>query len=149
MIKTASVFTRNASQIIAEILNVCTGLSPNELDKKLWKAVVRENNYVLSRDEDQGIGTPVTSAVLRIDRIPQGFFDKLLQLSLGNFGLTVYIPPVHSHVKIHSVGVDVMFGDRRIERRKSVLARTLYRKDLEQILSTLKKEVPELNVLLL
>lgn len=149
MIKTHSIFTRTASQIIEEVLNICAGTCPDEFNKKLWQTVVLEKrDYVLKRDEDQGIGTPVTSAKVRIERIPQGFFDKLLRLFLGSFGLAIVIPPVHGHVKIHSVKVDVIFGNRRIERRKSVLARTLYRlyrKDLEQALSTLKEKVPELN----
>lgn len=146
-IRTRSTFTRTASEIIEEVLNICAGTCPDELNKKIWRAVVLERkDYVLKRDEDQGIGTPVISAKLRIERIPQGFFDKLLRLFLGSVGVTIVIPPVHSRVKIHSVGVDIVFGDRRIDKRRNIVARVLYQKDLEQALSTLKKKVPELNL---
>lgn len=147
-IRTHSKFTRTASEVIEEILRICSGTCPDELNEKVWRAVVLEkNDYTLKRDEDQGIGTTVVSAKLRIERIPQGFLDKLLGRFLGNIGVTIVIPPVNSNVKIHSVGVDIVFGDRRIDRRRDLVARTLYQKDLEQALSTLKKKVPELNLI--
>ena len=145
-IKTHSKFTRTASEVIEQILLICTGLYPDETEKKVWKMVILENkNYTAKRFDDKDKEFPVTAAKLRIERIPQGLLDRLLKLFFGSFGLTIVIPPVHSHVKIHTVDVDLVLGDRRVSGRRSPLVKTLYRKDISQILSILQEKVPELN----
>ena len=87
-IKTHSIFTRNAQEIVEQILLVCVGLYPDETEKKVWKMIVVENrSYVTKRFDDKDKEIPVTAAKLRIERVPQGFLDKVLQFFFGPFGV--------------------------------------------------------------
>ena len=149
-IKTHSIFTRNAQEIVEQILLVCVGLYPDETEKKVWKMIVVENrSYVTKRFDDKDKEIPVTAAKLRIERVPQGFLDKVLRFFFGPFGVVINIPPVNSYVKIHAAEVNLMFGDRRVSQKRDPAVRILYQKDVDKILSTLKERVPELNTLLL
>ncbi len=146
MIKTHSRVTRTATEVADAIVKVCTGIAQDEIFGKLWKTEVRLYRYcVKGKTEKFEVGTPVTEAKIKLNRVPKGFLDKVLNFFYGDFGVTIVIPAVISYVKIHAVEINLVFGDRRVSKRRDPAVRTIYRRDIDRILLILKEKVPELN----
>lgn len=135
---------RTAGEIIEAILIIFADYHLVTQNKK-WKLIVEKNrNYVTKRFNDKDKEHPVTEAKFRIQKVPEGLLEKILFFALGDFAVTIVIPPVHSHVHIHSVELDVMFGNRSISGKDNFLVQ-FYREILNDILNKLQTQAPELN----